>query len=151
MNSRGRRRNGRVTTHAHIYAAILALPAGVILLACALVNAFRYTPYGDPGALTAAVTLGILGVLLTGIPLLTAALVAGWAVTRDYRAWKRTLTPAQRTLLTWSELAGLTVAHIAWRDRNRREDERLTASVMGDVPPVSPFGQAAEQKASPLG
>jgi len=113
-------------------AGTISLVAGGALLPVALWNLFRYSPYQDPGDLGTGLWLGIASALLIGIPLLALAITAIRVLTRNYRAWKRTLTPGQRLAVTFAEALGLEAAHIAWRDHNRKEDARLTDSVMGD-------------------
>lgn len=110
----------------------LSIAAGVVLAPISLVELFRYSPYGDPGALGTGLWLGIAAVILIGVPVATGTLLFLRAMYRRYRAWKRTLTPAQRAWLAWGEFAAMEAAHLAMRDHNRKESARLTASVMGD-------------------
>lgn len=135
--SRPRHASGRIAPGPHgLLALVAGIPSVLIgagLLLIALIEAFRYSPYGDPGAGNVALWLGIAGLLAAGIPLLAAGFGAGRAGLRAYLAWKRTLTPEERFLVDAAEVAALWGAHLAFREHNRREDARLTASVMGDA------------------
>ena len=133
--SRGKHSNGTVRTSP----ALIALAAGTasvltgaVLAVVAVTEALRYSPYEDPGAGNTALRLGIISVVLLGIPPGILALIAMRSMLRRYLGWKRTLTPEQQAIVTAGELAALEIAHLAWRDHNRREDSRLTESVMGE-------------------
>lgn len=105
--------------------------AGFALLLIALDKLIRYSPYGDPQAGRDGFSLLGISVLLIGIPILAVVgslLVRG---ARQWRAWTATLTPEQRTMLRFAEAAAMEGAHLAMRDHNRREDARLSESVIG--------------------
>jgi hypothetical protein len=130
-----RHSNGTVKTSPGfivLLAGGLSAGTGLALGVGALVELFRYSPYENPGALDIGLWTGLAAVLLAGIPAGLVLLLGLRSALRRYRAWKRTLTPGQRTLLAFAEVAAMEAAHIAWRDHNRNESARLTASVMGE-------------------
>lgn len=51
-----------------------------------------------------------------------------------YRAWKNSLPRGQRIAIEAAELAALSAAACAWYRHNKAAGERLSASVMGQVP-----------------
>lgn len=105
--------------------------SGAVLLLIALDKLIRYSPYGNPQAGRVGFTLLGLAMLLIGIPFL---FVVGFLIhrgARQWSAWSKTLTPEQRLMLHFAEGAAMEGAHLAMRDRNRREDARLSESVIG--------------------
>jgi hypothetical protein len=132
--SKARHANGQSSAPIGLAIGAVSLTAGIVMLVPALVELFRYSPYEDPGAGKAGLFLGLGFVFCAGIPLLWLAVRGAGAAGRSYLAWRRSLTPGERALLIWAELAGLAGAHVAWRDYNQRESARLTESVMGSVP-----------------
>lgn len=133
--SAGKHSSGEVRTSGTfiaVAAGSISLAAGAVVAPFALIELFRYSPYENPGALGTGLWLGVASAILIGVPLLVLAVATARALRRHYRAWKRTLTPAQRFALTLAEVLGMEAAHLAWRDHNRDESSRLTASVMGE-------------------
>jgi hypothetical protein len=104
---------------------------GTVLLLIALDKLIRYSPYGDPQAGRVGFTLLGISALLIAVPILViigCLIIRG---VRQWRAWSRALSPEQRMMLRFAETAAMEGAHIALRDHNRREDARLSASVIG--------------------
>lgn len=105
--------------------------AGAVAGIAGLDKLLRYSPYGDPGALTGGLVLCALAtVLICAIP---AGCFARFVIEAEvgYRAWKRSLPAEQQLAISAAEAAGLMGAHLWWRDHNRKMDAELTASVMG--------------------
>lgn len=130
-----RHSNGTVKTSRGfivLIAGTASVAAGAILAPIALIELLRYSPYEDPGALGTGMWTGLAAILLIGLPVGLVLVLGLRSALRRYRAWKRTLTPGQRTLLAFAEFAAMEAAHIRWRDHNRDESARLTASVMGE-------------------
>lgn len=115
---------------------IASAAGGVCCLIAAVPEVFRYSPYEDPGAGTSTLLLLACFLALTGLPVLILAVRAVALVMREHAALVARLTPGQRALLYWSELAGLVVAHEIFRRRNRETSARLTASVLGEESPA---------------
>jgi hypothetical protein len=76
-------------------------------------------------------TLLAVSLCCVGVPVTAAAGIFAVRRIRQYRAWVGGLTPEQRMMLRFAEGAAMEGAHIAMRDRNRREDARLSDSVIG--------------------
>jgi hypothetical protein len=112
-------------------AATASLTAGAVLTLIALDKLIRYSPGGNPQAGRVGFTLLAVALLLVGVPVaaMIAALVIGGV--RRHNAWMRTLTPRERVLVHFAEGAAMEAGHLAMRDRNRREDARLSDSVIG--------------------
>lgn len=132
MRNRGRHSSGQVKSFfwpaIGILSVLTAIPVGL----AAVAELFRYSPYGDTGALDIAIRLGISAALMMGIPLIAAVWRLLRQMRREYRAWLATLTPGQRLAASVAGLAAMEAAHIAFRDHNREVSARLTASVMGE-------------------
>jgi hypothetical protein len=86
----------------------------------------RYSPWGDTGALTIGVRLGLAGLLLLIYPVLLVVTAIARSAHRELRA----LGLSDRQART-VELGALAVADVAWYEHNRKVSERLTESVMG--------------------
>lgn len=130
--SKGRHASGSSKTPTGLAVGILSVIVGAVVVPIALVNLFSYSPYENPGAGERGLWLGLLAAGAIGVPAAALALRAAVSALRSYAAWKRTLTPQQRTALAWAEVAVLFGAHLAWRHHNREQDAKLTASVMGE-------------------
>lgn len=86
----------------------------------------RYSPWGDPGALTIGVRLAAGGILLLVLPVF---LVISWVLREVRREIRRSgLSPFQVAVI---ETAGLEALHHEMHKRNQVTSARLTASVMG--------------------
>lgn len=141
MGTRGRHRSGTVKTHAWALAGLLSFTAGIPVGIAAGIELFRYSPYEDRGALDISIRLGISAVLMMGIPVMILLLRVSVRLLREYRAWKRTLTPAQRIAVTMAEFGVMEGAHLALKHHHEKVSAELTASVMGpDREPIRPFG-----------
>lgn len=127
----GRHANRRGTIDWAVVAGCVSVITGVCILPAALDKLLRYSPYGDPSA--GREGFALLGgcIVLIGVP--TAVLAVGLVVAgiRRRNAWMRTLTPRERLLVHFAEGAAMEAGHLAMRDRNRREDARLSESVIG--------------------
>lgn len=106
-----------------------AAVAGLSIAAVA--ELMRYSPYEDPGALTAGVWLGLgaLGIAGTMLAVFGGSIAVRGA--RGYLQWKRQLTPDERIAAGIAEIAAMGYAHEAWSHHNREASARLTRSVMG--------------------
>lgn len=88
---------------------------------------------------------GAFFALLPFLCVIPFVLIRGAEELKQYRAWKATLTPQERFLVDMAEAAALWEAHRVMHERHKREDARLTASVMGWTP--SPYEQHRRQQA----
>ena len=134
--SRGKHRSGAVSaSHGPgiaVFGAFgLSEAIGIALGAVSLAELLRYQPYDDAGAGTAGLYLGIAAVILAGGPVLIVSFMILRALLRRYSAWKQTLTPGERTAVTFAELGALIGLHEALKHHNREVSARLTESVMG--------------------
>jgi hypothetical protein len=118
-----------------VVAGCVSVIAGVCILPAAIDKLLRYSPVGDPSAGPEGFTLLGACLVLIGVPV--AALAVGLVVAgiRRHNAWMRTLTPRERLLVHFAESAAMEAGHIAMRDHNRREDARLSDSVIGTEKP----------------
>jgi uncharacterized membrane protein len=107
-----------------IFAGFLLLIAGVAVL-------LRYSASEDPGALPTGGWLALAGVVMICLPAGFWTARFAYRETVIYRAWKATLTPVQRTWVTFAEAAAFWGGHELWKHHNRHESARLTKSVMG--------------------
>jgi hypothetical protein len=105
--------------------------AGACILPSAIDKLLRYSPYGDPSAGAVGFNLLWASLALMIIPAGTALGVFLARRIREYRAWMSTLTPQERLLVHFAEGAAMEAGHVALRDHNRREDARLSESVIG--------------------
>jgi hypothetical protein len=108
-------------------ALVLGSVAGSLgSLTAAAAELLRYSPWGDPQALTDGIRLAGAGLLLLVFPV--AVLVIWFA--RQLRAQARALglSPGQAAL---AEFAVMEVVHHEWARHNREVSARLTDSVMG--------------------
>ena len=103
---------------------------GLVLVPFALSHLLVYLP--DPGTEKTGWWLAGTALALIVIPVATGAAILAGRGLRQYLAWKRTLTPARQMAVTITEIALLEAAHLAFREHNRKESARLTASVMGE-------------------
>lgn len=86
----------------------------------------RYSPWGDPGALTIGVRLAVAGILLLVLPV---SLIVAWVLREVRREIRRSgLSPFQVAVI---ETVGLEALHHEMHKRNQATSARLTASVMG--------------------
>lgn len=104
--------------------------AGVCLSFGAADQLLRNPPNGSPGPGLGFTLLAVSAALVI-VPVAVFLGVFIARQIRQYRAWARTLTPEQRMMLHFAEGAAMEAGHIAMRDRNRREDARLSESVIG--------------------
>jgi hypothetical protein len=128
--TRGRHAGSRGIADWAVIAGAVSFIAGFCLVFGALDLLISNPPNGSPGP-GLGFTLLAVSLCLMLVPV--TALVGLLAVRRirQYRAWMRTLTPEQRVMVHFAEAAAMEGAHIAARDRNRREDARLSDSVIG--------------------
>jgi hypothetical protein len=105
---------------------------GVILVPFALDELFRYSPYEDPGALTAGLWLSAAAAALILVPLAVVVIVLGARAARQYLAWRRGLTPSARAAVAAAEVVLLFGIERELRHHNREVSAQLTASVMGE-------------------
>ena len=129
-----RRRAGRAGARLGLIIGMtgtISVLVGFIIMLVALDKLLRYSPVGDPEAGRVGFTLLGISMLMIGGPVLGALGLFIARRVRQYRAWMRTLTPQERFAVHLGEAAAMEAGHIAMRDRNRREDARLSASVIG--------------------
>jgi hypothetical protein len=105
---------------------------GVILVPISLDELFRYSPWGDPGAGTAGLWLGVAALVLILVPLAGLLVVLAWRAARQYLAWRRGLAPAERAAVAVAEVVLMFGAERALRHHNHEMSAQLTASVMGE-------------------
>lgn len=122
----------------------VSMLAGMALMARGAVLVLGNDSSISPGPFRAGMTLALAGLAAFGIPAAIITGMAAVAVLCRYRAWKKTLTPAQRLAVSMAEFAAMWGMHDLWGRRNREEAERLTVSVMGepgrqDGSPGQPF------------
>lgn len=126
----GRHANRRGTVSWAVVAAAVSVITGICILPAALDKLLSDPPGGTPGPGLGFTLLAVSAALI----IVPVALVLGvflFRRIRRYNAWARTLTPQQRMMLHFAEGAAMEAGHIALRDRNRREDARLSDSVIG--------------------
>lgn len=115
------------------FAIVIAGTAATAVLSVASVaELMRYSPYEDPGALTAGLWLGGSALVLAGLLLAWLGLSAGIRAARSYLRWQRSLTPGARIAVSMGEIMAMGSAHEAWSHHNRRVSQELTSSVMGE-------------------
>ncbi len=114
-----------------VIAGSVSAMTGACLLPSAIDKLLRYSPYGDPSAGTMGFDLLWASLALMIVPAVAALGVFLARRIRQYRAWMSTLTPQERLLVHFAEGAAIEAGHIALRDHNRREDARLSESVIG--------------------
>jgi hypothetical protein len=117
--------------------------AGFIILLVALDKLLAYSPVGNPEAGRVGFTLLGMSVLFIGIPVVSVVALALVSGLRRHSAWMKTLTPRERLAVRVGETAMMEAGHIAWRDHNRAEDARLSASVIGAAPQTEGPGDGA--------
>jgi hypothetical protein len=113
-----------------VVAGSVSAITGVCLLPAALDKLLTNPPNASPGP-GLGFTLLAVSAALIGIPAAVAFVFFLVPRIRRYRAWAATLTPEQRIMLRFAEGAAMEAGHLAARDRNRREDARLSDSVIG--------------------
>jgi len=124
------RHASRGTVSWRIIAGAVSVITGVCLLPAALDKLLSDPPNTSPGP-GLGFTLLAVSAALVGVPVAAAVAVFLRRRIRQYRAWARSLTPEQRMMLRFAEGAAMEAGHIAMRDHNRREDARLSDSVIG--------------------
>lgn len=134
---RGQHRANAPASLAPAVVAVASVLTGAVTLVAGVTMLLRYSPYGDPGMLSAGGWTAAIGLLLLAVPPAIALGIQAAHGFERYQAWKATLTPAQRTLVTVGEFVALFGAHEAWKHHNRKVSAELTASVMGAVPEES--------------
>jgi len=130
MSTRGTHRSGREKDLKGLV-LIGTLVAIVPLTVAAVAELLAYSPYENPRAEAHGAWLLVLPVIVVAL----VAFLLGRFIIRAYLIWRRSLTPEQRAALVWIELASLAGAHLFFRHRRKETNARLTASVMGEVPP----------------
>lgn len=111
----------------------LALTAAAPVLAiAALCELFRYSPYEDPGALTAGVWLGLAAIVVTATAIIMLIARPVRRAIRGYSAWRGSLTAGERAAIAFAEAAAMAAAHESWSHHNGEVSARLTRSVMGE-------------------
>jgi hypothetical protein len=113
-----------------IVAGAVSVITGICLFFGAADELLSNPPNGTPGPGT-GFTLLAVSLCLVGVPSAAAAGLFAVRRIRQYRAWARGLTPEQRMMLHFAEVAAMEGAHLAMRDRNRATDARLSESVIG--------------------
>lgn len=124
--------------YAALITSVVAVLIGGALLVAAGVEAVRYSPYENPGALHAAIWLGAAAIAAIAIPVAIGAVLILLPAAREYGSWKRALSPRERVAVQAAEFAALEGLHLAWSHHNREVSERLTESVMGAPQPGEP-------------
>jgi hypothetical protein len=126
----GRHASRKGTFDWAVVAGAVSVITGICILPAALDKLLSDPPGGSPGPGLGFTLLAVsAGLVVTPVALALGVFVVGRV--RRYNAWARTLTPQQRMMLHFAEGAAMEGAHLAMRDRNRREDARLTESVIG--------------------
>lgn len=125
------RRASKRTVGWQITAGAVSVMAGLCLFPVAVDKLLRYSPYGDPSAGADGFALLWASLALVAVPVAVSFGVFLGRRIRQYNAWMRTLTPRERLAVHFAEGAAMEAGHIALRDRNRREDARLSDSVIG--------------------
>jgi hypothetical protein len=128
---------------------IICWIAGIVVIARAdQLGAQNYDYNGQP--------LDVAGVALILLPFIILGLWLTARIARvaagehaRYKAWKGTLTPAQRTAVEAAELAALSAAAYGWYRHNREVDARLSASVMGQPPAARSLPPGQPEAADP--
>lgn len=136
--ARGKHRGPQHKSGFPFLAGVVSVLAGAALAPVAIGQLYAYSPYGNPAAGELGFRLGILSLLLAGVPVLFITSRAAWRTLRRYFAWKRTLTPELQLALTAAEVAVLLGAHHVWHEHNKKISAALTESVMGE--PHEPAG-----------
>jgi hypothetical protein len=124
------RRASRGTVSRRAIAGAVSVIAGICLLPAALDKLVSDPPNASPGP-GLGFTLLAVSACLVFVPVTASVGLLAVRRIRQYRAWMRTLTPQERLAVRFAEGAAMEAAHIALRDRNRREDARLSDSVIG--------------------
>jgi hypothetical protein len=113
-----------------VVAGAVSVIFGLCLMCGALDALISNPPNSSPGP-GLGFTLLAVSLCCVGVPVTAAAGLFAVRRIRQYRAWVGGLTPDQRMMLRFAEGAAMEGAHLAMRDRNRREDARLSDSVIG--------------------
>lgn len=117
--------------------ALSVIISGALLIAAG-VEAVRYSPYENPGALGVAVWLGAIALIILAVPVAAGVVLILLPAVRQYGSWKRALSPRERIAVQAAEFAALEGMHLIWSHHNREVAERLTESVMGAPRPGEP-------------
>jgi hypothetical protein len=113
-----------------VIAGAVSVVTGVCLLPAAIDKLLSDPPNGSPGPGLGFTLLAVSA----GLVVVPVAAFLGFFLVRrirQYNAWMRTLTPRERIAVHFAEGVAMEAGHIAMRDRNRREDARLSDSVIG--------------------
>lgn len=106
--------------------ALTATGASLGCFIAAGTELLRYSPWGDPQALTTGIRFAGAALVFAAFP---AALIIAWIVREIRReARKLGLSPAQTAVIGF---AVMEVAHHEWSRHNERVSAQLTESVMG--------------------
>lgn len=106
--------------------ALTATGASLGCFIAAGTELLRYSPWGDPQALTIGIRFAGAALVLAAFPV---ALVFIWTAREIGREARRLgLSPAQAAVV---EFAVMETAHHEWRKYNERVSAQLTESVMG--------------------
>jgi hypothetical protein len=120
----------RALGHWPVIAGAVSVITGICLLPAALDKLISNPPNTRPGP-GLGFTLLAVSACLVLVPVTASAGLLAVRRVRQYRAWMRTLTPQERLAVRFAEGVAMEAGHIALRDRNRREDARLSDSVIG--------------------
>jgi hypothetical protein len=124
------RHASRGTVNWWIVTGSVSVITGVCLLPAALDKLLSDPPNTGSGPGLGFTLLAVAACCVL-VPVTASAGLLAVRRIRQYRAWMRTLTPQQRLAVHFAEGAAMEAGHIALRDRNRREDARLSDSVIG--------------------
>jgi hypothetical protein len=113
-----------------VIAGAVSVITGVCILPAALDKLVSNPPNTSPGPGLGFTILAVSACLIL-VPVTASVGLLAVRRIRQYRAWMRTLTPQERLAVHFAEGAAMEAGHIALRDHNRREDARLTDSVIG--------------------
>jgi hypothetical protein len=123
-------RASRGTVSWAVVAGAVSVITGVCILPAAIDKLLSNPPSESPGPGLGFTLLAVSA----GLVVVPVAASLGFFLVRrirQYNAWMRTLTPGERLAVHFAEGAAMEGAHLALRDRNRREDTRLSDSVIG--------------------
>jgi hypothetical protein len=113
-----------------IIAGVVSAITGFCLLPAALDKLISNPPNTGQGP-GLGFTLLAVSACLVLVPVTASVGLLAVRRIRQYRAWMRTLTPQERLAVRFAEGVAMEAGHVALRDRNRREDARLSDSVIG--------------------